>query len=125
MKLEGPVRIKEERASGAKKAFTLLVAVVLAISVYVLLQEVFFVRELLLLVACAARLAFFAANLVLLGILFHAAGRSIAQCFRKPRMGPQEESGSQPLARRISDNRRCRQDWAALSAQDRTVWFAG
>jgi hypothetical protein len=83
--------MKEERASGAKKAFTLLVAVVLAISVYVLLQEVYFVRELLLFVACAALLAFFAANLVLLGILFHAAGRSVAQCLRKPRMAPQEE----------------------------------
>lgn len=98
MKLEGPVRIKEERASGAKKAFTLLVAVVLAISVRVFVQEDHFVRELLLFVACAALFVFFAAHLGLLGILFHAAGRSIVPCFRKPRIAPRAQGGSRQHA---------------------------
>jgi len=52
VKLKRQDRIKEKRASGGKRALTLLAAVVLAISAYVLSQEVYFVRELLLFVAC-------------------------------------------------------------------------
>ena len=55
-------------------------------------------RELLLFVSCAALFVFFAAHLGLLGILFHAAGRSIVPCFRKPRIAPRAQGGSRQHA---------------------------
>ena len=95
MKLEGQVRIRKKRASGVRRAFTLLAAVAVAISGRIFVQEDYFVRELLIFVGCAALLVFFAANLALLGILFHAAGRTIVQHFPKPRIAALEEGGSQ------------------------------
>ena len=67
-------------------------------SACVLLLGVYFVKESLLFVACAALLAFLAANLTLLEILFHAAGRRVLQYFRKPGIAPQEEVASQQHA---------------------------
>ena len=83
MKLESQVRVKESQASEAQKVLIVLAAALLAALVYVLFQQVYLLRELLLSVACAALLVFFAATLALLGILFHAAGQSILQSIRK------------------------------------------
>lgn len=83
MKLESEVRVKKNQAGNAKKAFIVFAALLLATSVYVLFQWVYLFRELLLVVACAAILVFFAGNLAMLGILFHAAGRSTRQSIRK------------------------------------------
>jgi hypothetical protein len=52
VKLEGQIGIREKRASGAKRAFTLVAAVGLAISDRIFVQEDYFVRELLLFVGC-------------------------------------------------------------------------
>ena len=103
---EGPVKVqdqvqaKEKRASGARRAITLLAIVVLSIAVGVFLGRFYFVRELLLFVAIAALLTFFGANLVMLGILFHAAGRSILQSVRKakPGIAAQEEANTEQQA---------------------------
>ena len=51
------------------------------------LLDVYIVRELLLFAACAALLVFFAVNLALLGILFHAIGRSLLQSVRQAKTG--------------------------------------
>jgi hypothetical protein len=61
--------------------------------------DVYIVRELLLFVAGAAFLVFFAANLALLGILFHAAGRGLLQSVRRPktRIARQEEAHAEHL----------------------------
>ena len=58
------------------------------------LLDIYIARELLLFVACAALLVFFAANLALLGILFHAVARSLLQFVREPKTGiaQQEEA---------------------------------
>jgi len=104
---EGPVKVqdqlqaKEKRASGARRAITLLAIVVLSIAAGVFLGRFYFVRELLLFVAIAALLTFFGANLVVLGILFHAAGRSILQSVRKatkPGIATQEEANTERQA---------------------------
>ena len=58
-----------------------------SISLCVLFQRFYLVGELLVFVACAALLAFFVANLVILGILLQAAGRSIWRSVRKTRPG--------------------------------------
>ncbi len=71
------------RASGARRAITLLVIVVLGIAAGVFFGKFYFVRALLLFVCIAALVAFFAANLMVVGILFHAAGQSILQSVRK------------------------------------------
>jgi hypothetical protein len=100
---EGPVKVqdqvqaKEKRASGARRAITLLAIVVLSIAAGVFLGRFYFVRELLLFVAIAALLTFFGANLVMLGILFHAAGRSILQSVQKakPGIATQEEANTE------------------------------
>ena len=103
---EGPVKVqdqlqaKEKRASGARRAITLLAIVVLSIAAGVFLGRFYFVRELLLFVAIAALLTFFGANLVMLGILFHAAGRSILQSVQKakPGIATQEEANTERQA---------------------------
>ena len=51
------------------------------------LLDVYIVRELLLFAACAALLVFFAVNLALLGILFHAVGRGLLQSLRQQKTG--------------------------------------
>jgi len=67
------------------------------------------VRELLLFVACAALLVFFAANLALLGILFHAVVRSLVQFVREPktRIAQQEEAYADSMWVRLSCLRQC------------------
>ena len=94
MKVQDQGRAKEKRASGARRASTLLAIVVLSIAAGVFLGSFYFVREFLLVVAIAALLTFFGANLVVLGILFHAAGRNILQYVRKvkPGIAAQEEA---------------------------------
>ena len=78
--------MKLKRMNGAKRAFTLL-SVSLGLAASVPLLGVYIVRELLLFVACAALLVFFAANLALLGILLHAVGRSLLQSIRQAKTG--------------------------------------
>jgi len=78
--------VKLKRMNGAKRGFMLL-SVSLGLTACVPLLDVYIVRELLLFVAGAAFLVFFAANLVLLGILFHAAWRGLLQSARKPKTG--------------------------------------
>lgn len=94
MKFESEIRGKRNQAGDLKKAFTFFAGALLAMSVYVLFQRVYLLRELLLAVACAAILVFFAANLAMIGILFHAAARSIRQSIRKatPRIGQPERT---------------------------------
>lgn len=101
VKREPQVQVKPKRGNRAKRAFMLVTVVLVgsfACVLLLLLMGVYFVKEILLFVACAALLAFLAANLTLLGILFHAAGRRVLQCFRKPGIAPQEEVGSQQHA---------------------------
>ena len=83
MRLESEIRVKKNQAGDAKKTFTVLAGALLTMSVYVLFQQVYLLRELLLAVACAAILVFFAANLAVIGILFHASARSIRQSIGK------------------------------------------
>ena len=98
MKLESGVRVKKNQASDAKKAFIVPAGALLATSVYVVLvQRVYLLRELLLVVVCAAILVFFAANLAVLGFLFHAAGQSIRHSIRKatPRIAKPEKADAE------------------------------
>ena len=97
MKLESGVRVKKNQASDAKKAFIVPAGALLATSVYVLVQRVYLLRELLLVVVCAAILVFFAANLAVLGFLFHAAGQSIRHSIRKaiPRIAKPEKADAE------------------------------
>lgn len=94
MKFESEGRLKKNQARDAKKTFIVLAGVLLATSVYVRVQQLYLLRELLLVVACAAILVFFAANLAALGILFHAAGQSIRRSIRKaaPRIAQPEKA---------------------------------
>ena len=94
MKLKSEIRVKKNQAGDAKKTVIVLAGALLTMSVYVLFQRVYLLRELLLVVACAAILVFFAANLAALGFLFHAAGRSIRHNIRKatPRVAHPEKA---------------------------------
>ena len=78
--------MKLKQMNGAKRGFTFL-SVSLGLAACVPLLDVYIVRELLLFVACAALLVFFAANLALLGILLHAVGRSLLQSVRQAKTG--------------------------------------
>ena len=62
--LESQVRIKEKLANGTKKAFVLHVRLLLVTMAFAISLETYFLRELLLFVACAALLMFFAATQV-------------------------------------------------------------
>jgi hypothetical protein len=80
------VKVQEQvRTSGVRRAIVLLVVVALAIGAGVFFGRFYFVRELLLFVVIAALLAFFVANLVVLGLVFQTAGRSIVQSVRNRR----------------------------------------
>jgi len=80
------VRVQEQgRTSGVKRAITVLVILLLGIGAGVFFGRFYFVQESLLLVCIAALLVFFTANLVVLGILFQAAGRSVVQAVRDQR----------------------------------------
>ena len=82
MKVEGRTPVKLKRTNGAKRGFIVL-SVSLGLAACVPLLDTYIVRELLLFVACTALFVFFAANLALLGILFHAAGRSLLHSVSK------------------------------------------
>jgi hypothetical protein len=89
---ESPVKVQEQvRTSGTRRVIVLLVVVVLGIGAGVFFGKFYFVRELFLFVAIAALLAFFAANLLVLGIVFQTAGRSIVQSVRNRRAKPVAE----------------------------------
>ena len=87
MKVQDQVRENGQRVSGARKGITLLAIVALSIAAGVFFGKFYFVRELLLFVIIAAFLVFFGANVALLGILCHAAGRSILNSLRKAKAG--------------------------------------
>jgi hypothetical protein len=61
--------------------------VVLGIAAGVFFGKSYFVHELVLFVALAAILTFLGANLVVLGIVFHIAGRTILQSVQKAKRG--------------------------------------
>jgi hypothetical protein len=100
VKPEEQVRVSLKTTSRAKRALVLTAALV-GLAALILLLDVYFVRELLLFVGCAALLVFFAANLALLGILFHAAWLSLLESVRKakPGIARQEEAHAE---RRVS-----------------------
>ena len=64
MKLENQVRATEKQANGTKKALVLHVRLLLVTTAFAISLETYFLRELLLFVACAALLMFFAATQV-------------------------------------------------------------
>ena len=64
MKLENQVRATEKQANGTKKAVVLHVRLLLVTTAFAISLETYFLRELLLFVACAALLMFFAATQV-------------------------------------------------------------
>jgi len=86
------------RASTTRKAIILLAIVVTAIAAGVYFGKFYFVQELLLFVCIAAIVAFFVANLMLLGVLLHAAAQSILQFTRKenPVIAAQAEVPAEP-----------------------------
>jgi hypothetical protein len=88
------LKVQEQvRAGGARRAITLLVIVVLGLGIAAIafFGMAHFVRELVLVVCIAAIVAFFTANLLVLGILFHAAGQSILQSVRKAKPATAQE----------------------------------
>jgi hypothetical protein len=99
MKVEGKIPVKLKGMNGTKRELTWLGISLVGLATCVLLLDVYIVRELLLFVACAALLVFFAANLALLGILFHAVGRSFLQSVRqaKTRVAQQVEAHAENL----------------------------
>ena len=94
MILERQASIKPKQTSARKRAFTLLIAALAGLTACTLFLDVYLLRELLLFVAVAALLVFFVANLALLGVLFHAAGRSVLNAVRnaKTRNAQQEDA---------------------------------
>jgi hypothetical protein len=82
---------EQVRASGARRAIMLPVIVALGIAAGVFFGKLYFVRELVLFVCITAIVALFAANLGVLGILFHAAGQSILQSVRKAKPAAAQE----------------------------------
>ena len=94
------MKVQEQvRASGTRRAITLLVFVVLSISAGVFFGRFYFVRELVLFVCVAVGVAFLAGNLVVLGILCHAAGQSILQSVRKGKpVAAQEKANAERQA---------------------------
>ena len=64
MKLENQVRATEKQANGTKKALVLHVRLLLVTTAFAISLETYFLRELLLFVACAALLMFFDATQV-------------------------------------------------------------
>jgi hypothetical protein len=64
VKLENQVRATEKQANGTKKALVLHVRLLLVTTAFAISLETYFLRELLLFVACAALLMFFAATQV-------------------------------------------------------------
>ena len=79
--------MKLKRMNGTRRGLILLCISLMGLAACVPLLDVYIVRELLLFAACAALLVFFAVNLALLGILFHAVGRSLLQSVRQAKTG--------------------------------------
>lgn len=87
MKVQGPVRAEEKRASGLRRWTVWFAVGVLGIAVGVFFGKFYFVREFLLFVATTAILAVFGANLAVLVIVLHAAWRSILQSVQSAKPG--------------------------------------
>jgi hypothetical protein len=87
MEVQDRARAKEKLASGPSRAIVWPAIAVLGIVAGVFFGRFYFVHELVLFVAIAAILTFFGANLVVLGIVFHAAGRSLLQSVQKAKPG--------------------------------------
>jgi hypothetical protein len=100
VKLQSQVRVKKP-ATGAKKAFVLHMRLLLVTMAFVISLETYFLRELLLFVACAALLVFFAAGLALLGVLFHAAAQALLQSLRQPQSKPRIAQHEEAHAERL------------------------
>ena len=66
--------------------FPWLVAALVCTSLFVLFEKLYLVRELLLFVTCAAVLAFFVANCVLLGLMVQSAARTIFRHAQKAKL---------------------------------------
>jgi len=80
-----------DNSTGASVKITLQVVGVLGIAAGVFFGRPYFFRELVLLVCIAAIVALFAANLVVLGILFLGAGQSILQPARAAKPAAAQE----------------------------------
>jgi hypothetical protein len=87
LEVQDRARAKEKLASGSRRAIVWVPIVALGIATGIFFGRFYFVHELVLFVAIAAILAFFVANLVVLGIVFRAAGRSILRSVRKAKPG--------------------------------------
>ena len=85
---------EQVRASGSRRAIGPLAIVVLGIVASVFFRQFYFVRELALFVGIAAILAVFVGNLMVLGILFNAAGQSILQAVGKAAAQEKATAGS-------------------------------
>lgn len=86
MNVLGKARVKRERARSANRAAVMSLGILPpAVTCCVFLLRFYLVREALTVVGLTALLVFLAANLVVLGILSHEAGRKIAQSIRKAR----------------------------------------
>ena len=75
------------RTGGKRKSLTKLGTILSGTAGFVLLERLYFVRELLLFVALAVLLVFLAANVALLGILVHAAVQRMFRSVRKGKPG--------------------------------------
>jgi len=119
-----PIKPKLNRAMSVNLALVGLFACVFSLDIYV-------VRELLFFVAWAALLAFAAAILALLGILFHAAGQSFLQSVSKTKRAfaqreeAQAERCTGPLIASPAMSA-ASEDWPSLSEWDQTdvPWIA-
>jgi hypothetical protein len=76
------------------------VVVALGIGAGIFFGKVFFLRELLLFIAIVVLLALFAANLLVLGIVFQTAGRSILQFVRAANPAVVQENANSEGPRR-------------------------
>jgi hypothetical protein len=96
------------RASTTRKAIIVLAIVVTAISAGVYFWKFYFVQELLLFLCVAAIVAFFVANLMMLGVLLRVAAQTILHLARKanPALAAHAEvhAEPQPGSARFAEN---------------------
>jgi len=112
VKVEKQAGAKERRASEARRAlYTLAVVLLAGIAAYICFDRFYLVREWLLVVALTALLVFLAANLAVLGLVVHAAGRMILGLVRKaqPRIVVAKELLSDAIQMRSDIPRRLAQ----------------
>jgi hypothetical protein len=107
MELHGQTRGKAKGTGGARRAVKLLTIVTLGITAGLFSGGSYFLREIVLFVGVAALLAFFAANLIVLGILLQAAGRGVAHSLRRPKpvIAAYAEAKSENTAGSLVDSR--------------------